>query len=37
MLRIASEVVQWNLNNPAIYMYGPGFIGRNSEVAGVQC
>ena len=27
--------VQWNLNNPATY--GPGFIGRNNEVAGVQC
>ena len=27
--------IQWKLNNPAIY--GPDFIGRNKEVAGVQC
>ena len=26
--------VQWNLTNTATH--GPGFIGRNNEVAGVQ-
>ena len=27
--------LQWNLKNPVTY--GPGLLGRNNEVAGVQC
>ena len=30
----SSLYIQWNLNNLATY--GPGFIGRNNEVAIVQ-
>ena len=32
---VVDVVVQWNLYNPATHV--PGFIGRNSEVAGVHC
>ena len=29
------DTLQWNLNNPATF--GPGLLGRNNEMAAVQC